>query len=270
MAVVAVGLWLGCATTPPQGASSTTTSTKARTSLASPDYKPSDAVGPTDLGLCSKPRRVDAETAEVDARELARLLNGTWWLNTRTIQGLTIPTDSHFYFDLDVSQGSAEKVRGTAMMIDAGNLGVLDTRSLTKECPKDATLGAFWTVTVERDKSNPRRVALTMDGEYLGSYGDFTNGMKATEAMTFVKKDDAFLSGGLATPNGGFGEDVWDRVSLMGNVLTYLSCENGFIERYEKVSNDPPRIDRLGLNEVWQKKKQTGELLDPAYGRRGQ
>jgi hypothetical protein len=155
------------------------------------------------------------------------------------------------------------------MMLDAGNLGILDTRTLTRECPKDATLGAFWTVTVERVKDNPRRLTLTMDGEYLGSYGDFTNGMTATEKMSFLKQDDAYLSGGLATPNGGFGEDVWDRVSLMGNVLTYLACENGFIERYEKLSNEAPRIDQQTLTQVWKQKKRTGELLDPAYGRRG-
>jgi len=272
LAVVAASwMWVGCATPSASKAPEPrpAASPSPPVTLASPDYRPSPVVGPTNLGLCGKPKPEFKEAAELDARELAGLLNGTWWLNTRTIEGLTIPTSSRFYFDLDVAHGTPGSVRGTAMMLDAGNLGILDTRTLTRECPKDATLGAFWTVAVERAKDNPRRLTLTMEGEYLGSYGDFASGMKATEAMTFLKQDDAYLSGGLATPNGGFGEDVWDRVSLMGNVLTYLSCENGFIERYEKLSNENPRIDQLSLNQVWQHKKQTGELLDPAYGRRG-
>jgi len=289
--LIASGAWIGCATATPPSSGGASTASEAsgapasplffagpgrspapgrpRATLVPPGYRPSDGVGQTDLGLCGQPRRAFRETTEVDARDLARLLNGSWWLNSRTIDGLTIPTDSFFYFDLDITQGSADKVSGTAMMLDAGNLGILDIRTLTQECPKDARLGAFWTVTLERLKDNPRRVSLSMAGEYIGSYGDFTKGMTATEAMSFLKHDDAYLSGGLVTPNGGFGEDVWDRISVMGNVLTYLSCANGFIERFEKVSNDPPRIEQMTLAQVWQKKKQTGELLDPAYHRRG-
>lgn len=292
--LVASCVWFGCATTvTPSASPSSSGVTSAgpnntpasplffpsargapgpgqpRPTLVSPGYRPSGDVGPTDLGICHQQRRAFRETTEVDARELAKLLHGSWWLNSRTIDGLTIPTDSFFYFDLDIAQGSADKVRGTAMMLDAGNLGILDIKTLTQECPKDARLGAFWTVTIERLKDNPRRVSLAMDGEYVGSYGDFTKGMTATEAMSFLKHDDAYLSGGLITPNGGFGEDVWDRISVMGNVLTYLSCANGFIERFEKVSDDPPRLDQMTLAQVWQRKKQTGELLDPAYHRRG-
>lgn len=259
------GMGLGCASavkspppTPPATKAAAPTTTK---------YEPSPAVGQTDLSMCHKPRPDYRDTTTVDVREFARRLHGTWRLNTRTIQGLTIPTNSTFYFDIDLARGTPTRVTGTAMMLDFGNLGVLDTRALTQECPKDARMSAFWDVTVELSRTE-QRVSLKLDGEYIGSYGEFAKGMRATEAMAFLKKDDAYLSGGLATPNGGMGEDVWDRISLMGGVLTYLSCANAYIERYIKQSDEQPQIDTLSLKEMWEQKKKTGELLDPTYGRR--
>jgi len=240
---------------------------KPRTPAKSAQAGDGDVVGPSDLSLCTRPKPDLGRTPSADVRELARRLHGTWELNTRTIQGLTIPTHSYFFFDLDLEHATSIGASGAAMVLDAGNLGVLDVRSLTHECPKDACLGAFWTVSIDTPDDG-RQARLTMDGDYLGSYGEFSEGMKATEAMTFLLRNGVYLSGGLTTPNGGMGEDVWDRVSLEKNLLIYLSCKNAYVERYVKLSSERPLVDGLALRDAWIKKKQTGELLDPAYGRR--
>jgi hypothetical protein len=228
------------------------------------EYRPSPEVGPTDLSLCKTASHVAGNTA-VDAREFARALHGTWFLQGRTIDGLLIPTNSYFYFDMNMEKATGEEAQGSAMMLDAGNLDVLDPLIKTMECPKDASLGAFWKVKV-RSGQRGHEVALIMDGDYVGSYGEFQKGMSFTEETSFVKRADAYLAGGLVTPAGGMDkQDVWDRVSLMGGELIYLSCKEAYIEQYVKVGDDRPRVDGLSLAEAWQGKKARGEMLDPSY-----
>jgi hypothetical protein len=235
-----------------------------------PEYTPSEEVGPTDLALCKQPRVTLPESAgKPDVREFARRLHGTWEVNTRTIQGLTIPTNSYLYYDMDLEHATDQRATGTAMMLDHGNLGILDIKKLTTECNKDAKLGAFWTVLIETEEGG-RRISLSMDGEYIGSYGEFPQGMRATESTSFIKKDDAYLAGNLTTPDGGkTSKDLWERVSLMGDVLTYLSCKVRFIDRYVKRSSARPFVEEMTLQQVWEKMKKTGELRDPHYRRNG-
>jgi hypothetical protein len=257
MAVVCAAY--GCA---PRAASSPAPSTPSLPSetLPPPAYQPSPSVGPTDLSLCTNPPAPPGVGSAVDLRELAARLHGSWELNTRTVEGLTIPTNSFLYFDIEKSD--ADRASGIAMMLDAGNLSVLDTMALTHECIKDACLGALWSVAIERAPDG-HHVDIVMDGEYLGSYGDFASGMRAVEKTTFLKEDDAYLAGGLVTPNGVHGQDTWDRISLMGGVLTYLSCKGGYIERYVKRSAGRPLVDNLPLWDAWMQKKRNGELSDP-------
>src|SRR5512139_1949873 len=112
----------------------------SQTSVGAP-VAASPEIGATDLSLCKTATRVAGNTT-VDARDFARALHGTWFLQGRTIDGLLIPTNSYFYFDMNVEAATAGEARGTAMMLDAGNLDVLDPLIKTMECPKDASLGA--------------------------------------------------------------------------------------------------------------------------------
>jgi hypothetical protein len=236
-----------------------------QTTVSAPgSYQPSPEIGPTDLSLCNTASHVAGNTT-IDARDFARALHGTWFLNGRTIDGLLITTNSYFYFDMNVEKATAGEVQGTAMMLDAGNLDALDPLYKTMECPKDASLGAFWKVKVSTGVQG-REVSLMMDGDYQGSYGEFQKGMTFTEVTSFVKRNDAYLAGGLVTPAGGMGkQDVWDRISLMGRELIYLSCKDAFVEQYVKVADDRPRVDGVSLGEAWLGKKTRLEMLNPSY-----
>ncbi len=235
-----------------------------QTAASAPVYQPSPEVGPTDLSLCETASHVAGNTT-VDARDFARALHGTWFLKGRTIDGLLIPTNSYFYFDMNVEAATGSEAQGSAMMLDAGNLDVLDPLTKTMECPKDASLGAFWKVKL-RTGEQGREASLIMDGDYQGSYGEFQKGMAFTEVTSFVKRADAYLAGGLVTPAGGMGkQDVWDRISLMGGELIYLSCKEAYIEQYVKVADDRPRVDGLALDDAWRGKKSRGEMMNPSY-----
>lgn len=222
--------------------------------------------GPADLSIC-KTKPAVYPTAEANIREFAELLNGTWLLNTRTIEGLTIETDSKFYFDLGtITDGEA---RGSALMLDKGNLKILDPLEGCKACEADAAMGALWQVQIKATEDR-QIVLLSMAGDYLGSYGDFRKGVRATETAAFAKNNTSYLAGHLVSPAGGQGmpDDVWDRIGLTRDTLTYVSCTGGFVDRFEKLSNDKPIVDGLSLAETWRKAKKDGWLLKPPPVRR--
>jgi hypothetical protein len=223
--------------------------------------------GPSDLSVCQEKRRAEA-TALADVSEFARRLHGTWILKTRTIQGLTIDTDSRFYFDL--ANRSETEASGTAMMLDKGNLGILDPLGACKACEADAALGALWQVRL-LGRADRGAISLSMAGDYVGSYGDFRKGIKATESASFIKNGDSYFAGSLSSPAGGQGvpDDVWDRIGLTRDSLVYVSCRGGFIDRFEKLADERPLIGGLTLAQAWEQVKQAGWLLNPPRVRPG-
>lgn len=223
--------------------------------------------GPSDLSVCRREISIPPG-GEISVTDFAAKLHGTWLLNTRTIQGLTIDTDSRFYFDMASSDES--EARGTALMLDRGNLGVLDPLEACKACKADASLGALWTVSVTRSPDR-QMVTLTMAGDYLGSYGDFVKGVHATETAVFVRNGDRYVAGRLVSPAGGQGmpDDVWDRIGLEDGRLTYVSCRGGFIDRFEKLSGGTPDVEGLALGPAWDKAKRDGWLVNPLPVKRG-
>ena len=218
-------------------------------------------LGPSDLSICSRKAAPGTPKSTPDLAEFARLLNGTWKLSNRTIRGLTIDTNTFFYFDLP-SAGQKE-VKGTAMLIDYGNLSVLDPMNFSAACLADATVEAMWDVEIGR--KDPASVSLVMAGEYFGSYGDFLKGVTATESSSFSQYGQGFLSGKLTTPGGGQGveDDVWDRIGLSEGTLTYVSCQGGYVERYLKISDERPLVEGMSLRENWEKRKQDGSVVRP-------
>ena len=216
---------------------------------------------PADLSLCRYERDAIAPGQEVDLAEFAERLNGSWILGTRTIRGLPIDARATFLFDME--EAGESEARGTAVLIDFGNLGILDPLELTLACPKDATVAALWEVTIR--KTTPHRLALIMDGEYFGSYGDFLHGVYQTERSSFAKLEGKYLSGRLVTPSGGkrMEDQNWDRVDFTDASLTYVSCEGRYLERYDKISDETPLLDGVSLRDGWAKRKADGSLLVP-------
>ena len=215
-----------------------------------------------DLSVCRETGVTWPAGDEIDVRDFTNRLQGTWELHYRTIQGVTIDTDSYFYFDLQARD--AQAAQGTALMLDRGNLGNMDPLAKCKACLADAAVGALWKVKIAREKDRPR-VTLVMDGDYLGSYGEFVKGMRHTETTTFARYGDVYLAGKLTSPSGveGGPDDVWDRISLTDDVLTYVSCRGGFIDRFVKRSSARPRVDGLDLEQTWARRKADGSLLRP-------
>ena len=188
-------------------------------------------LGPSDLSVCGGGETRVTSPAAVSVQEFARRLHGTWELSPRTIQGVTIATDSRFYFDIDTI--SERQASGTALLIDRGNLAALDPLALCPECLADATLGALWDVRIEAKATGIPSISLSMAGEYKGSYGDFRQGVTATEQAEFYKEGDVYFAGDLTSPAGGadIPDDVWDRIGLTESVLTYVSCRGRFVDR---------------------------------------
>lgn len=222
---------------------------------------PGGDIGPTDLSVCGAPPADLGGVEPVDAAEFATRLHGTWVLANRTMRGLTIDTNTRFFFDF--ASKKADRAAGTAVLIDYGNLEVLDPLSRCAACLADATVSAQWDVTVAAPAKDA--IELVMAGEYFGSYGEFQHGIKATERSSFMRRGGQYLSGRLATPGGGYGmpDDVWDRIELTGDTLIYVSCKGLYVERYVKVSAETPRLDGLPLREAWAKRKKDGSVLRP-------
>ena len=216
-----------------------------------------------DLSICSGDKILPEPDAVADVKQFAEALRGTWVLRRRSIQGVAIDTDSKYYFDLGDADEKAAK--GWSMMIDLGNLTSLDPLHRCPACLADATVGALWKVSIS---SEGESVHLKMDGEYLGSYGDFRKGMTATEETRFYQYGPAFLAGHLRSPAGGqgLGDDNWDRISLVDGVFTYTSCKSGFIDRFVKISDTKPVLKGLELREAWHAIKESGALLNPPRG----
>lgn len=226
---------------------------------------PTSEPAPSDLSVCQSPRAALPPRTDVDVSEFVSRLQGTFTLAERTVEGVGIAAEAEYHFDLQPV--SASEATGTALLLDRGNLGNLDPVGDCEECQKQAAMGALWKVTIRRE--DDRSISLTMDGDYLGSYGDFQKGVRATERTVFVKHGSRYLAGSLVSPAGGQGvpDDVWDRVDLSPNDFTYVACKGRYIDRYAKVSNVRPLPEGKTLAQQWEKKKLDGSLVNPPVRR---
>jgi hypothetical protein len=222
---------------------------------------PIDGSLSADLSICQNPNTFVRSDAPVSMAEFARILHGTWKLSTRSIQGVAIDARADFYFDLKNIE--EDSVSGTALCLDRGNLSALDPMELCPECLANASVGAHWTVNATRKSESV--VSLVMSGEFLGSYGDFRKGITGTEQTEFVKRSGVYLAGRLTSPAGGhgFSDDTWDLVSLTPEILTYVSCKNGYIDQYTKTASIDPFVEGISLTQAWEKRRRDGSLLNP-------
>jgi hypothetical protein len=233
----------------------------ARTLIAAADETPN--LKQNNLAVCAGKSPVPADDDPATVAQFANWIAGTWLLRTRTIQGVQVNTDSKYYIALD--EITDKMATGWGLMIDKGNLHSMDYLRICPACLADASVGALWKVTITPD-SGAHSIHLKMDGDYLGSYGDFRKGVQAVEQTHFHRYGDVFVAGQLKSPAGGQGleDNTWDRVTLAGDAFTYMSCKNGFIDQFVKLSNGKPTVGGVRLQDAWPAIKASGVLLNPS------
>jgi hypothetical protein len=194
-----------------------------------------------DLTACKDPAAVKVPDTAADLDQFTRRLNGTWKLRSRTEQGITVSTEgrySRLYFDLD---GGREGVRGAALL--------LDRASDPKPAAGSAVVG-FWGLEARRKSAS--RIVLSLSGEAMGSYAHVRVPKAATHE--FFEQDNVFVT----TYDPAADKAAWDRIVLMENSLTYVSCKDGVVERYVKVSGQKPVVEGASLKDYWQQLKTGG------------
>ena len=188
-----------------------------------------------DLSACSAKAAV-APTATAARSKFVQRLQGTWELKSRTVQGITVNSSerlARLYFDLIAPVGAALLIDRSRSVSDADL------------SPGDQAIAAFWTVGVaQRDK---QLVALTMRGESVGSY--IYARVRNLEDSRFFEHKNVFVAIDKESP-GAIG---WDKIVLTEKSMTYVSCEQGIVELYAKVSNRQPLVAGLTLQDSWER-----------------
>jgi len=197
-----------------------------------------------DLSACDAGERTLTADTGVAADGFAATLNGTWTLRSRTAHGLTLNDATRaatFYADIE-AQG--DRLAGSVLLLDhpAGQ-DVLAS---------DDGMAAFWGVTgTVRDG---REVVVAMDGSALGSYAHVRVGAK--NGLEFQRYRGAFVADSPAS--------TWDRVVLMDDSLTFVSCEEGLVERYVRVDDREPTIDGASIESYWQELRSRSSIAGSA------
>lgn len=225
-----------------------------------------------------KARRAEAARVEGRdaARELAEMLNGTWELRARTIQGVPLDISNTYRFDLKVGEAEAKlvpsaaatkTVDGSALALEDGvmsSLKATTTQASLRAQPGDLfRLGAHWDVNIAQTKDGGAR--LTMKGEYLGSFGVFQKPVYHTEEGVFYREGEAYVMvGGLSSPTMLPEEmDTWDKIVIGRERMIWLSCRNGYLDEYVKVGGLRTVAEAGSLRGFWEQAKADGTLTEP-------
>lgn len=199
-----------------------------------------------DLSACSNKPTI-AGTVATDKSKFVQRLQGTWELRSRTVRGITVNSKeriARLYFDMNPSAGSA-------LLIDRHRS--MPENELT---PGDQAVAAFWTVGVEQ--KNPRLVALTMRGESIGSYTYAR--IRDLEGTDFFERRNVFVAIDRATP----GASGWDKIVVTERSMTYVSCQQGIVELYAKLSARQPLVADMTLQDSWARLKARGRATADA------
>lgn len=205
-----------------------------------------------DLTACTDPKARVASDADADLDKLTRRLQGTWKLRSRTEQGITVSTEgrySRLFFDLESNGG---QVRGAAMLLDRENE--------PKAAPA-ALVAGYWGLELQRKSRS--RLVLSLAGDSIGSYAHVR--VPKASKHEFFEQDNVFVS----TYDESAATAGWNRIVVMDNSLTYVSCKEGVVERYVKVSGQKPVVEGASLQDYWRKLKDGGKsasLKAPSSG----
>lgn len=189
-----------------------------------------------DLSACNGQQPKVTPTAQLTAARFGGRLHGTWDLTSRTVNGITVSSPirtARLYFDIPA--GAAPQANGVAMLIDRA-------RASGGSVGRDG-VAAFWNVKVgARDAG---RVGLRMIGEQVGSYR-YTRIRDLTDSAFFELKN-VFVALDRDLP----AAKAWDKIVVTEKTMTYVSCENGVVERYVKLSSERPLVDGQPIEASW-------------------
>lgn len=188
-----------------------------------------------DLGACSDPAARVVPSSSADVAKFTNRLNGTWTLRSRTIQGIAVQTEtrtSKLYFDLDSANG---QVSGAALLLDGNK---------DKTVKASDSFAGFWNLSASRQQNG--RIVLSMAGQSVGSYAHVR--ARESEQHEFFEQDNVFVS----TFGEGEMAGAWDRIVVMENSLTFISCTDGVVERFVKVSGQKPTVEGASIQKHWQ------------------
>jgi hypothetical protein len=180
----------------------------------------------------------------IDAKAFASNLAGTWVLQSRTIQGITIENKGRIHIEFDsVNQSGAVGAAVSLECVDA-------------KCERTRVLGA-WTITLMQEAD---RVALSTKGQTLEPNAKVARAPSEDSTLSkFFHQSGVYVA--IHEAAGKLAEQrKWDRVVMTDKTLTYLSCRNGQVDRYVKVSK-ASLVDGTPVRDVM-KRNLLGRLLD--------
>jgi hypothetical protein len=188
----------------------------------------------SDLSACAVGNN-DLQTGEpVNLAKFSSRLTGTWELSSRTVEGVTTDFRTGYtmlYFDLPPDNG--EQRRGAALLIDRAP-------EFTNRGP---LVAGFWKVALTR--TSKALVSLETEraaGSRISHSYDFAPG-------SFFEYRNVFVRQAAAKPGS---EDNGQRIVVMENVMTRISCDAGIVERYQKTSAAKPVIDGRSIADSWE------------------
>lgn len=190
-----------------------------------------------DLSACDASDLEIAAEHGIQVDQFAQMLNGSWRLRSRTQQGLTLNLEhreADLYFDLRPM--SEQRIAGAALLVD---------RPKGSSVPASGdSLAARW--QIRGDVQDGDKIVVSLAGSSIGSYAHVT--LQPEDHMRFVRHKGAYVS---AETDGS----AWDRVVLMQDNLTYVSCSRGVVERYTRLTDGKPQIEGASIDEYWQRLK---------------
>ena len=209
-----------------------------------------------DLSACRVPAEPKPEP-QLDLGSFADHLGGTWELQSRTVQGITIQGKSRMLVDigkvsptgatgsvaaLDCVDRTCERTRlsgsWSLALASTGDRIALTTTAQDPQ-PRGKTAqtapGGAWSLALA---STGDRIALTTTAQDPQPRGKTAQ----TAPVRQVTRSKFFLQSGVFVaidemPGSKLDEErKWDRIVLTDKTLTYISCREMRVDRYLKVS----------------------------------
>ncbi|HVE83768.1 MAG TPA: hypothetical protein VND93_13000 [Myxococcales bacterium] len=173
-----------------------------------------------DLSAC-KAQEAPKPSPAIDLKQFTEQLDGTWVLQSRTVQGITQPSNSRYHIEIDqLKNGGAV---GSAVLLDCADA----------DCTQSRVAG-MWSLDLGATKD---RIAVTTSGKVVMPAGkEVKVAMDSTTLSKFFQQEGVFVALDKDVGPQLGDKRGWDRVVLTERTLTYISCADGRVDRFVKVS----------------------------------
>ena len=188
-----------------------------------------------DLAACDDAGVAIEGESKAELAQFAAQLKGSWQRSARTVEGLPVdPADqeARLYFDI-TSRGQGSYI-GVAMLVEHDGS--------TNELASSREATGMWSVTLQQ--AGPDRVSLALEQAHSGVV---PASQQAAQQHSFYQTSGVFVS----VLDESVDSNSWDRMILMDNSLTYVSCDDGVVERFVKTSDREPRVNGASLHDHW-------------------